>query len=137
MFSVGFAASLSSLPGVWYEGLNKPAFNPPNWIFGPVWTTLYVLIGLAGGIVFQHAKTSTSMTLWWTQLVLNGIWSPIFFAFKLPTVALIVILLMLATIIGFMKSSHAQTPVASYLFIPYFAWVAFATILNASIVWLN
>jgi len=137
MLAVGFAASFSSLPGVWYEGLNKPSFNPPNWIFGPVWTTLYVLIGLAGGIVWNKNSRSTSMKLWWTQMVLNGIWSPIFFAFQMPTAALMVIVLMLLTILAFMKSSYSQTPVATYLFAPYCAWVAFATILNASIVWLN
>ena len=137
MLAVGFASSFYAMPGVWYEGLNKPTFNPPNWIFGPVWTTLYLLIGSAGGIVWNHRARSTSMKLWWTQMVLNGIWRPVFFAFQMPSAALIVILLMLATIIAFMKSSFKQTPVATYLFVPYFAWVAFATILNASIVWLN
>ena len=137
MLTVGFASSFYAMPGAWYEGLNKPTFNPPNWIFGPVWTTLYLLIGSAGGIVWNKSARSTSMKLWWTQMVLNGIWSPVFFAFQMPIAALIVILLMLATIIAFMKSSFAQTPVATYLFVPYFAWVAFATILNASIVWLN
>jgi len=77
------------------------------------------------------------MKLWWTQMVLNGIWSPIFFAFQMPIAALIVILLILVAIVAFMKSSFNQTPIATYLFVPYLAWVAFATILNASIVWLN
>jgi len=137
MLAVGFAASLSSLPGAWYEGLNKPPFNPPNWIFGPVWTILYVLIGAAGGLAWNNNSRSTSMKLWWTQMVLNGIWSPIFFAFQMPIAALVVILLILVAIVAFMKSSFNQTPIATYLFVPYLAWVAFATILNAAIVWLN
>ena len=137
MLVVGFAASLSSLPGEWYERLHKPSFNPPNWIFGPVWTVLYVLIGLAGGISSYNNPSSSAMKFWWIQLVLNGIWSPIFFAYKMPVLALIIILLMLAAIIAFMKTSFSQTPAATYLFVPYFAWVAFATMLNAAIVWLN
>lgn len=77
------------------------------------------------------------MKLWWAQMVLNGIWSPIFFALQMPAAALIVIVLILITILAFMKSSFARAPVATYLFAPYCAWVAFATVLNASIVWLN
>lgn len=137
MLVFGFAASFVAMPGAWYASLNKPSFNPPNWIFGPVWTILYVLIGMAGGIVAHNAPRSTALKLWFAQAVVNVIWSPVFFGLQMPAAALVVIVLLLLLILSFMRSSFVSAPVATWLFAPYAAWVAFATVLNASIVWLN
>ena len=124
-------------PGPWYEALAKPPFNPPNWLFGPAWTLLYILIAVAGWRTWLDVPRGRAMTLWWVQLALNFAWSPVFFALQAPWAALAVILLLLASILGFITISRERDVVAAWLFIPYAAWVAFATLLNASIVWLN
>src|SRR6185369_13778666 len=76
----GLAIGFLTAPGEWYAGLAKPAFNPPNWIFAPVWTVLYVLIAVAGWRIFKRDRRGWPMTLWWGQLALNFLWSPVFFA---------------------------------------------------------
>src|SRR5215203_2375160 len=75
----GLAIGSVTVPGEWYAGLAKPAFNPPNWLFAPVWTVLYVLIAFAGWRTFEHNRGGGVMRLWWAQLVLNFLWSPTFF----------------------------------------------------------
>ena len=133
----GTAVGFLTAPGPWYEALAKPPFNPPNWLFGPVWTLLYILIAVAGWRTWLDVPRGRAMTLWWVQLALNFAWSPVFFALQAPWAALAVILLLLAAILGFITISRERDAVAAWLFIPYAAWVAFATLLNASIVWLN
>jgi tryptophan-rich sensory protein len=133
----GLAIGFLTAPGEWYAGLAKPSFNPPNWIFAPVWTVLYVLIGAAGWRVWQCKSSRWPMRLWWTQLGLNFLWSPIFFAFHQISVALVVILLLLAVILVFISTSWRRDRPAALLFIPYAAWVAFALVLNTSILALN
>jgi benzodiazapine receptor len=123
--------------GAWYEALAKPAFNPPNWVFGPAWTVLYVLIAIAGWRIWQRDRSSTAMKLWGLQLALNFLWSPIFFAFQQVALALVVILALLATILAFIASAWNLDRVSAWLFAPYAAWVAFASLLNASIWTLN
>jgi len=126
-----------TIPGPWYEALAKPPFNPPNWLFGPVWTLLYVLIAIAGWRMWQRDRSGTPMKLWWLQLLLNFLWSPSFFAMQQVGLALVVVLAMLATIIAFIAVAWNVDRLSAWLFVPYAAWVAFASLLNASIWWLN
>lgn len=126
----------------WYPTLVKPSFNPPNWVFAPVWTILYIMMGVAGGIVWNRLEqepenVKKAFTFFIIQLALNAAWSVIFFYFHNPFLALIEVilfwLLIFETHIQFKKIDKT----AGLLFIPYLAWVSFATILNASIWWLN
>jgi tryptophan-rich sensory protein len=133
----GIAIGYLTAPGEWYAQLAKPAFNPPGWIFGPVWTGLYVLIAIAGWRVWQRDGGGWPMKLWWMQIVLNFSWSPVFFSAHRIGLALIVILLLLGAILAFIATAWRQDRVAAWLFAPYAAWVAFASILNASILMLN
>jgi len=133
----GLAIGFLTAPGEWYAGLAKPSFNPPNWIFAPVWTVLYVLIAAAGWRVWQCKPDGWPIRLWWAQLLLNFLWSPIFFAAHQINLALVVILLLLAVILVFIATSWRRDRAAALLFIPYAAWVAFASVLNASILVLN
>ena len=139
VLALGGGLVLGSLttPGQWYAGLAKPPFNPPAWLFGPVWTVLYIFIAIAGWSVWLRDRTVWPMKLWWAQLVLNFLWTPVFFAARLPGLALVVILLMLAAILAFIATAWRQDRLAAWLFVPYAAWVAFASMLNASIVALN
>ena len=98
---------------------------------------LYIFIAIAGWLVWQRDRTVWPMKLWWAQLVLNFLWTPVFFAAHLPGLALVVILLMLAAILAFIAIAWRQDRLAAWLFVPYAAWVAFASMLNASIVALN
>jgi tryptophan-rich sensory protein len=133
----GLIIGYLTAPGEWYAGLVKPLFNPPNWVFAPVWTVLYVLIAVAGWRTFVRDRAGFPMKLWWGQLALNFIWSPVFFAAHQIGLALLVILLLLAAIIAFIAASWRQDRFAAWLFAPYAAWVAFASVLNASIFALN
>jgi len=133
----GVAIGFLTAPGEWYAGLAKPPFNPPNWVFAPVWTVLYVLIAVAGWRTFERDRSSWPMKLWWAQLVLNFLWSPVFFAAHRIGLALLVILLLLAAILAFLVMSWRQSRVAAWLFAAYAAWVAFAAVLNGSIWLLN
>ncbi len=135
--AIGALIGVNNVPGEWYQSLQKPFFNPPNWIFGPVWTTLYVLIGIAGARTWIRRSTGTRMRLWFTQMVLNFLWSPIFFGMQSPVGALVIIIPMLICIIAFMVLTFSRDRLSSLLFAPYALWVAFATALNASIVVLN
>lgn len=133
----GLAIGFVTAPGLWYAGLTKPSFNPPAWLFGPVWTVLYALIAIAGWRVWQRNRHGWPMKLWWTQLALNFLWSPVFFGAHQIGAALVVILLMLAALLGFIATAWRLDRVAALVFVPYAAWVAFASILNGSIWLLN
>ncbi|MCB8839992.1 TspO/MBR family protein [Aurantimonas sp. VKM B-3413] len=122
--------------GSWFQGLAKPVFNPPDWVFAPVWGTLYILIGIAGWRVWRVSETRLQR-LWWRQLTLNFAWPPIFFAAHLLAGGLVVILALLAAIIAFMAASWRHERVSALLFVPYLAWVAYASLLNGAIWWLN
>lgn len=135
--AVGGLIGWATAPGEWYAGLAKPAFNPPNWIFGPVWTTLYVLIAVAGWLVWRAEPSGTAMKFWVAQLLLNWAWSPVFFSMQAPSAAVVVILLLLAAIAGFIVVARNVDLRASWLFLPYAAWVGFAAVLNISIARLN
>lgn len=133
----GIIIGIVTAPGPWYAELMKPPFNPPNWIFGPVWTILYIFIAIAGWRIWQRHPGGTAMKLWGAQLALNFIWSPVFFAAHRIDVALGIIILMFIAIVAFIvKARHKDRP-AALLFLPYAAWVAFAAVLNGSLLYLN
>ncbi len=133
----GSLIGTNNIPGDWYANLNKPAFNPPNWIFGPVWTVLYIMIGIAGWRIWRLRRTGGAMTAWWVQLGFNFLWSPVFFTLQNIGMALVIIIGMLISIIAFVVLAWRQDRAAALLFLPYLAWVSFATLLNASIFYLN
>ena len=136
---VAAAAVLGGLstPDAWFAALQKPSFNPPGWVFGPAWTLLYVLMAVAAWRVFRAVGFGFAIGLWGVQLLVNAIWSPLFFGLHRIDLALldIVILdvLVVATIFAFFRHDR----VAGWLMMPYLAWITFATILNASIWQLN
>jgi tryptophan-rich sensory protein len=134
---LGGLIGTQSIPGAWYEGLQKPPFNPPNWIFGPVWFTLYVMIGIAGWRVWIRDRTGAAMKLWVAQMLLNWAWSPVWFIGQMLWPAFAIIVLMLAAILAFIAVNWRQDRIASMLFVPYASWVAFASVLNLSIAILN
>lgn len=127
----GLLMGLLFRPDAWFESLNKPAINPPAWLFGPVWTTLYILIGFAGAAVWQWSPQSRAVRWWFVQWVLNLVWSPMFFGLHQIGPALIVIVALLVSIIAFMRSARGEVPLAVWCFAPYLGWVSFATLLNA------
>jgi translocator protein len=141
--AVGGIAGWLTVPEIagWYAGLNKPSFNPPNYLFGPVWTSLYALMGIAFFLVWKadadEGLKKTAMMLFAVQLVLNFFWSLIFFNAHQVGWALVEIVAMwlfiLLTIFSFGKISS----LAAWLLVPYICWVSFATILNAALWKLN
>lgn len=133
----GTAIGLVARPEGWYAALEKPPFNPPDGIFAPVWTLLYVLIAVAGWRVWTRDAGGAAMRLWAAQLVLNFLWSPVFFVARGIGAALAVIALLLAAILAFVAASWSADRAAALMFVPYAAWVAFAALLNASIWILN
>ena len=137
--SLGGLFTISEIP-VWYAGLQKPSFNPPNWLFGPVWTMLYLLMGIAFYLIWKQPASpvkSTALLLFIIQFVLNFCWSFIFFKQHAIGMALIEIVLMwgmfFLTILWFGKISS----LAAWLLVPYISWVSFATLLNTAIWKLN
>ena len=135
---IGWAVGATNLPGAWYAGLHKPPSNPPNWIFAPTWTVLYVIIAVAGWRTYlQDDATALPMQLWLAQMILNLLWSPIFFTLHHMRFALAIILTLLAVIVSFFWVQWHENRVAAALFIPYAGWVAFASILNYSLYRLN
>lgn len=137
IMAISLGIGYVTAPGEWYENLNKPAFNPPSWVFGPVWTVLYVLIAIAGWRMWRIAPKSGAMALWVAQMILNWLWSPAFFGAEAPALALAIIVAMLASIALFITQAWRLDRWSAGLFVPYAAWVAFATTLNGSIVLLN
>jgi tryptophan-rich sensory protein len=133
----GLAIGYLTAPGEWYASLAKPSFNPPAAVFAPVWTVLYVLIAVAGWRIWCKDAGSRAMRLWWGQLALNFLWSPTFFAAHQIGLALLIVVLLLAAILAFIAVSWRQDRLAAWLFAPYGAWVAFASVLNAAIFALN
>lgn len=133
----GLLIGFLTAPGAWYAGLAKPSFNPPNWIFAPVWSVLYVLIAIAGWRIRTRRRISWPMRIWWLQLELNFLWSPIFFVLHATGLALVVIVLLFVATAAFMITAWPRDRVAAILFAPYAAWVGFASVLNAAILILN
>ncbi len=138
---LSFSASLTGYffpPGEWYANLNRPAFAPPNWLFGPVWTLLYVLIALAGWLVWRQVGwQSRLVALWGVQMLLNALWTPLFFGLNWKGVAAIEMALLWVVILGCMAAFRHVSPLASWLMAPYLIWVSFALLLNLGFWWLN
>ena len=130
---IGSFFTVSAIPE-WYATLNKPAFSPPNWIFGPVWTILYILMGVSLYLVWVK---KTVPAVFWLQLILNALWSIIFFGMKNPTLAFVDIIALWVAIVLTIKAFSKINKLAGQLLWPYLAWVSFASILNLAIVILN
>ncbi|MHA6692017.1 TspO/MBR family protein [Devosia sp. A449] len=137
VIGVGALIGTQSVPGEWYAGLTKPPFNPPNWIFAPVWFALYVMIAVAGWRIWMIDAGSKAMKIWFAQMALNWAWSPIWFIGQMLWPAAVVIVALLALILAFILTARDDDPTAAWLFVPYAAWVGFATLLNLSIAILN
>ena len=133
----GWALGVSNVPGAWYGSLQKPTFNPPNWVFAPTWTVLYVMIAVAGWRTYLRDVHSRAMHLWFAQMMLNFLWSPVVFRLHSLALGLVVILTLFATIVTFIALRWKEDTMAAGLFIPYAAWVAFASLLNYSLFHLN
>ena len=140
---IGFIGSIATLPAItgWYAGLNKPAFNPPGWLFGPVWTLLYILMGIALFLVVKNgvdtAPVRQAVLVFAAQLLANLAWSFLFFGMHSIILGLLDILLLFFLIVATMILFRRISPVAAYLLIPSICWVTFASLLNAMIGILN
>ena len=141
---VGFLSGYATQSSVktWFLTIEKPFFNPPGWLFAPVWTVLYIMMGIAFGLIwssdFKDKKVvKSAMIIFGIQLALNALWSLLFFGLCNPLLAFIEILLLWLFIFETIKVFKPIDGLASKLLYPYLAWVSFATILNASIWWLN
>ncbi len=124
----------------WYATLNRPSFNPPNWLFGPVWTTLYILMGISIFMVWSLApgkERNMALIVFVAQLALNFAWSFLFFYFKTPGFALVEIIALWMSIIFMLILFYKVKPIAAYINFPYLLWVSFATVLNAAYYKLN
>ena len=137
---IGSLATVRAIP-TWYKGLAKPSFNPPEWLFGPAWTVLYLMIAVAAWLVWKQgigaAGVKVALAMFLVQLVLNCLWSVLFFGLRSPLAGLLDIIVLwlaiLATIVLFFRVSVP----AGVLLLPYIGWVTFAAILNAAILRLN
>lgn len=133
------AAALGALfpPGDWYAQLRKPDWNPPAWVFGPVWTVLYAAMAYAAWRVWRKGGGPGPLLLFAVQLLLNAAWSPLFFGLESPGLALAEILCLLVAVGATGVAFFRRDRMAGALFVPYFAWVAFASLLNATLWRLN
>jgi len=128
-----------AIPG-WYAMLNQPSFNPPNWVFGPVWTTLYTILGISLFLIWKlepGIQRNKAILIFMVQLLLNFGWSFFFFYFKVIGVALIEIVALWIMIVVMLIRFYKLKPMAAYINIPYLLWVSFATVLNAAYFFLN
>jgi translocator protein len=138
VFVVALAGSRFK-PDAWYAALAKPSWTPPNWLFAPVWSVLYICIAVAGWLVWRAADDSwsTALTIWTLQLAANGIWTWLFFGRHRIDLALIDIGLTLVLIVAFMAEAQELNTIAALQFLPYLIWVSFAATLNVAIWRLN
>ena len=137
----GVVGSIATTPQIptWYASLNKPSWNPPSWVFAPVWTALYVMMGVAAWLVWRKVSAPHERVfLWfWIQLVLNAIWSFIFFGLEQPGLAFAEIILLWLSIAATLGAFRKYSRVAALLLTPYVGWVSFAAYLNFMIWRLN
>lgn len=141
---VGYLSSITTQSSIntWYPTLIKPSFNPPNWLFAPVWTLLFIMMGIAAGMIWNHLENQRELVkkalLFFTvQLLLNALWSYLFFGLNNVLLALIEVILLWLVIYETFHIFRKIDKKAAYLFIPYLIWVAFAAVLNGSIYYLN
>jgi len=138
--SIGAIFTSPAIP-TWYAGLSKPFFNPPNWIFGPVWTLLFAMMGIAFYLVwkrgFKAKKNKIALAFFVIQFIFNVLWSALFFGLRSPLYGLICITFLWAAILGTIITFYRVDKKAAYLLIPYILWVSFAAVLNLAIFLLN
>ena len=141
--AVGFTGSFFTNTSIssWYAGLNKPFFNPPSWVFAPVWTMLYVLMGVSAFLIWRQGlsdkKVQPALFAFIVQLALNALWSPAFFGMKSALAGLGVIIFLWMAISITIFLFYRISKLASFLLLPYILWVSFALVLNAAIFFLN
>ncbi len=141
--AVGGVSGIATAQGVrdWYPALTKPTFNPPSWVFGPVWTLLYLMMGVAAFLVWQRGWNTdgvrVALALFAVQLAFNGLWSVLFFGMQAPGLAFVEIILLWLAIGATTVLFWRVTPTAGVMLLPYWAWVSFAAVLNGSIWMLN
>jgi tryptophan-rich sensory protein len=141
--AVGFLAGRVTAPAVasWYPELARPAFTPPSWVFAPVWTALYLAMGVAAWLVWRRGLgtpgVAVALAVFLLQLALNGLWSLLFFGMRSPLAGLADIALLWIAVVACTVLFFARSTWAGLLMIPYAAWVSFAAVLNASIWYLN
>ncbi|MBT2159890.1 TspO/MBR family protein [Zobellia barbeyronii] len=141
--AIGFLSSFVTQSSVndWFTTLNKPSFNPPSWLFAPVWTVLYVMMGVAAGIVWakglHHLWVQTALYHFGFQLMLNASWSLVFFGLKEPFLALLIIVTLVIVLSITIKRFKVVSTTAAWLLVPYLLWVCFATVLNYKLWELN
>ncbi|BDH79946.1 MAG TPA: tryptophan-rich sensory protein [Methanothermobacter sp.] len=139
----GFLGSIATISSIntWYASLTKPPWTPPNWLFGPIWTTLYILMGIAAFLVwregFQKKEVKIALGIFSLQLILNILWSVVFFALKSTLGAFIIIIILWTTILLTMITFYRVSKPAAAILIPYITWVTIATALNYTIYTLN
>jgi tryptophan-rich sensory protein len=137
--AIGSAVTLPQIPG-WYAGLEKPPFNPPNWLFGPAWTLLFGMMAVAGWLVWRERGlrgAPGAFALFGVQLALNALWSVIFFGMQQPGLAFVEIIVFWLSILATLVAFWRVRPLAGWLFVPYLLWVSYAAVLNGSIWLLN
>ncbi len=142
-YGAGFLGSFFTMSeiGTWYSLIEKPFFNPPNWVFGPVWSVLYFMIAVSLFLFWkrevrgEHQREIFGLFIF--QLILNALWSIVFFGFHSPEIAMVIIFVLVLNIGLLIKQLWRQYRASAYLLIPYLLWVSFATILNIAIVYLN
>jgi len=128
-------------PDAWFQSLEKPFFNPPNWVFAPVWTVLYILIAISAWLVWRpkgfHGSARFPLVLFLIQLVMNGAWSWLFFGKHRIDWALLDIVALFVLLVGLITLFYRENKLAAWLLVPYAAWVSFATLLNTAFWQLN
>ncbi|HOW72801.1 MAG TPA: tryptophan-rich sensory protein [Phycisphaerae bacterium] len=137
--AIGAAVTGPSVPG-WYASLNKPSWTPPSWVFGPVWSLLYLLMGISAWQVWRRTglrAATVPLALFGIQLLLNAAWSGLFFGLRSPGAALLDIVLLWCAILGTVIAFWRRSAPAGWLMLPYLAWVSFAVALNLAIWNLN
>lgn len=139
--SIGYIGNIATATSVdmWYEVLSKPSFNPPSWVFAPVWFILYTLMGYSSYLIYKskHKLRTIALSLYATQLFLNALWSIIFFGIQNIQLAFLEIIALLVIIIINAYYNYKINKTAAYLYIPYIVWVSFATFLTYNILVLN
>ena len=134
--SANGALTARSVQG-WYLSLARPPLTPPNWVFGPVWTVLYVMIGVAAWLVWRRQGAGRALRIWGWQLAVNALWSPVFFALHRIGLALAVVAALAGAVALTIRAFARVHRVAAWLLAPYLAWACFAAYLNAGFWWLN
>ncbi|MFN3825526.1 MAG: TspO/MBR family protein [Pseudorhodobacter sp.] len=132
--ATGSLIGASFVPGEWYQALNKPSFTPAPWVFGPVWTVLYAIIGWVGARKFLHGGT---LGLWVAQMIVNFLWSPVFFGMQWPLGGMGVIATLWLLIVAFILREWRSDRLSALLFLPYLTWVSLASAVNLGVVLLN